>query len=171
MRDSADNHYERAFESWLIDHGVSYTRADEHKRLGPAQGSVKNFDFLLHTGSEQHIIAEVKGRTFKGTSVVELKGFDCWVTRDDVEGLRMWQLALGAGYKAVFVFAYRVVNIDVDFNGREILLVDADRYLFLAVWVDDYARHMKRRSPKWRTVTLPAEKFREVAIDLVTLLR
>lgn len=171
MREFADNHYERAFENWLIDHCVSYTRADEHKRLGPARGSVKNFDFLLHTGSERRIIAEVKGRTFKGTSVAELKGFDCWVTRDDVEGLQMWQRALGDDHRAAFIFAYRVVNVDVDFDGRDTLLLGQDRYLFLAVRVDDYARHMKRRSPRWQTVTLPAEKFREVAIDLATLLR
>ncbi|MBN1360511.1 MAG: HYExAFE family protein [Sedimentisphaerales bacterium] len=171
MRDSADNHYERAFESWLIDHRVQYVRADEHKRLGPARRSVKNFDFLLHTGSSRQIIAEVKGRTFKGTTVAQLKGLDCWVTRDDVEGLQMWQRALGAGHEAAFIFAYRVVNVDVDFDGRETLLLDQDRYLFLAVRVDDYARHMKRRSPKWQTVTLPAEKFRELAVDLVALLR
>lgn len=171
MRDSADNQYERAFESWLIDHGVQHMRADEHKRLGPALRSVKNFDFLLHTGSGRHIIAEVKGRTYKGTNVAQLKGLDCWVTRDDVKGLQMWQCALGAGHEAAFVFAYRVLSVDVDFDGRETLLLGPDRYLFLAVRVDDYARCMKRRSPKWQTVTLPAEKFREVAIDLMTLLR
>jgi hypothetical protein len=171
MRDSADNHYERAFESWLIDHRVRYVRADEHKRLGPARRSVKNFDFLLHTGSGRHVIAEVKGRTFKGTSIAHLKGLDCWVTRDDVEGLQLWQHALGAGHEAAFVFAYRVLNVDVDFDGRETQVLGPDRYVFLAVGVDDYARHMKRRSPKWQTVTLPAEKFREVAIDPVTLLR
>ncbi len=171
MRDSADNHYERAFENWLIDHRVQYVRADEHKRLGPSRWSVKNFDFLLHTGSGRHIIAEVKGRTFKGTSVAELKGLDCWVTRDDVEGLQVWQRVLGADHQAVFIFAYRLLNVDVDLDGRETQLTDQDRYLFLAVRVNDYAYHMKQRSPKWKTVTLPAEEFREFAVDLMTLLR
>ena len=75
------------------------------------------------------------------------------------------------GHEAAFVFAYRVLNVDVDFDGRESLLVGRNRYLFWAVRVDDYARHMKRRSPKWRTVTLPADAFREVAIDPTTLLQ
>lgn len=169
MRDAADNHYERAFEHWLIDHQIQYVRADEHKRLGPAPRSVKNFDFLLTCISGRQMIVEVKGRTFKGTSVAELKGFECWVTRDDIRGLQMWQHALG--HPAAIVFAYRVVNVDVDFDGRETLTVGQDRYLFLAVFVDDYAAHMKRRSPKWRTVTLPAEVFRNLAVDPAILLQ
>lgn len=169
MRDVADNHYERAFEHWLIDHKVQYVRADEHKRLGSALRSVKNFDFLLTAAAGRQMIVEVKGRTFKGTSVAELKGFECWVTRDDVRGLQTWQRALG--HPAAIVFAYRVVNVDVDFDGREILSVGQDRYLFLAIPVDDYAEHMKRRSPKWRTVTLPAEVFRELAVDPAMLLQ
>lgn len=169
MRQFSDNHYERAFENWLIDHRVRYMRADEHKRLGPAPRSVKNFDFLLTAGSGRQVIVEVKGRTFKGANVAELKGFECWVTRDDVRGLQMWQHALG--YEAAFIFAYRVVNIDVDFDGREMLALGQDRYLFLGVRVNDYAEHMRRRSPKWRTVTLPAQAFRELAVDLAVLLQ
>jgi hypothetical protein len=170
MTDDAVNHYERAFEHWLIDHQIQYVRADEHERIGPAQQSVKNFDFLLCTAAGRRIIAEVKGRTFKGTNVAEMRGFECWVTRDDVASLLMWQRVLGPSYEAAFIFAYRVLNVDVDFDGRETLLLGSDRYLFLAVCVDDYARHIKRRSPKWRTVTLPAERFREVAINLTSLL-
>ena len=168
MRDATDNHYERAFEHWLIDHRIQYIRADEHKRLGPSRQSVKNFDFLLTAASGKQVIVEVKGRTFKGTSVADLKGFECWVTRDDVRSLQTWQEALD--HPAAIVFAYRVVNVDVDFDGREILLVGEDRYLFLAVRVSDYAEHMKRRSPKWRTVTLPAVAFRELAVDPESLL-
>jgi hypothetical protein len=169
MRDFSANHYEQAFEHWLIDHHIPYVRADEHKRIGSALRSVKNFDFLLRAGSDRQIIVEVKGRTFKGTSVAGMKGLECWVTRDDVKSLQMWQRVLG--HEAAFVFAYRILNVDVDFDGRESLLVGRNRYLFWAVRVDDYACHMKRRSPKWRTVTLSAEKFREVAIDPTTLLQ
>ena len=47
MLSALPNHYERAFENWLIDNHISYTRSDERRRLGPSEGSVKNFDFLL----------------------------------------------------------------------------------------------------------------------------
>jgi hypothetical protein len=170
MRDSTGNHYERAFESWLLDHRVEYTHADEHERIGPPRHSVKNFDFLLRPCDGRRVIAEVKGRSFKGTRLTEMTGFECWVTRDDVESLELWRRILGSDHEAVFVFVYRVLQVDVDFDGRDVFHVGGDRYLFYCVRLDDYRRHMKRRSPKWKTVTLPADKFREVAIALVTLL-
>ncbi len=80
-------------------------------------------------------------------------------------------MAARPGHEAAVVFAYRVVNVDVDFDGREVLLVGQDRYLFLASRVNDYARHMKRHSPKWRTVILSAERFRELATDPASLLQ
>ena len=64
MRDFSLNHYERAFENWLIDHQIPYVHSEEHHRLGPSDGSVKNFDFLLRPESGRKIIVEVKGRTF-----------------------------------------------------------------------------------------------------------
>lgn len=170
MRDSSTNHYERAFEGWLIDHQIEYVRADESKRIGTYRRSVKNFDFLLYSRSGRRVIVEVKGRTFDGTDVVEMKGFDCWVTRDDVTSLETWRRVLGPNYEAVFVFAYRVTKVDVDFDGRDVLRCGPDKYLFLCVSVEDYRRHMKRRSPKWGTVTLSAERFRQVAVDLSSFL-
>jgi len=170
MRDSSVNHYERAFESWLIDHQVRYVRADESKRIGRGCDSVKNFDFLLYARSGRRVIAEVKGRTFTGTCVSELKGFDCWVTLDDIESLQTWQGVLGRDHEAVLVFVYRITRVDVDCNGRDALDCDPDRYLFLCVRVTDYQSDMKRRSDKWRTVTLSAARFREVAVDLSSLL-
>jgi hypothetical protein len=166
MKGSALNHYELAFEHWLIDHGVDYFRADDHERLGPPTRSVKNFDFLLCPDAERRVIAEVKGRTFRGTSVTEKAGFECWVTRDDVESLTLWRRILGAGHEAAFVFAYRVAQVDVDFDGRDAFAFNDERYLFFCVRLDDYRRHMKRRSPKWQTVTLPAEAFRRCAVFL-----
>jgi hypothetical protein len=171
MRDEAANHYERAFEAWLIDHQVEYVRADEHKRIGAARQSVKNFDFLLYAPLGRRIIIEVKGRTFGGTSLVELKGLECWVTRDDVRGLGMWQRAFGPGHEAAFVFAYRVANVDVDLDGHDALCLDQDWYAFFCVRIEDYRTHMRQRSPRWQTVTLSAGHFRRYATDLSALLR
>lgn len=171
MGGSAPNHYERAFEGWLTDHGVDYVRADEHKRIGTLRQSVKNFDFLLYAPLGRRIVVEVKGRTFSGGSLAGLKGLECWVTRDDVRGLGMWQKALGTGYEAALVFAYRVVNPDVDFDGHEVLCLADNRYVFFCIRLEDYRRHMKQRSPRWQTVTLPVRHFRRCAIDLFSLLQ
>lgn len=171
MRDGSPNHYECAFESWLLDHGVEYVKADEHKRPGPPQKSVKNFDFLLYLRPDRRVIVEVKGRTFKGASVAGLTGFECWVTADDIESLHVWRRALGLDHEAVFAFAYRMAKADVDCDGHEVLDVGPDRYLFFCIRLDDYCRQMKRRSPKWHTMTLSAESFRRCAIDLAAFLQ
>ena len=170
MKDFPRNHYEQAFEGWLIDNSLQYIAVDEHKRAAFGRLKIKSFDFLLYPRSRQIIIAEVKGRKFKGTSFAKLTGFECWVTADDIAGLTRWQQVFGPSHTAVFVFAYRVENIDVDSDGRDFYDFDANRYIFFAVKLDDYREFMKVRSPKWQTVTLPADKFRECAAEMQTLL-
>ena len=169
-KDSFPNHYERAFENWLIDHQIKYTSIDEHKQAAFTDGKVKSFDFLVYPHDKQIIIAEVKGRKFTGTSLEKMTGFECWVTADDVDGLVKWQQVLGPAYQAVFIFVYLIENIDVDFNGVDVFDCDEDRYVFFTVKLDDYRSFMKRRSPKWQTVTLPADKFRQCAAQIGQLL-
>jgi hypothetical protein len=164
------NHYERAFENWLRDNRIKYTAIDQSKRAAFATASLKSFDFLLYLRSKSSIIAEIKGRTFKGISFEKLRGFECWVSAEDIEGLTHWQRVFGNGQLVYFIFAYCIENIDVDFDGRNAYELGPRRYVFFAVSLDDYRKYMKLRSPKWRTVTLPADKFRQSAIDLEQLL-
>ena len=169
MKDSAPNHYEKAFENWLIDNHIEYVHAgDQHKPVFE-HSELKSFDFLLCPSSGKKIIAEVKGRHFKGVTLQGLARLECWVTTDDVDGLAAWQKTLGGDYEATFVFAYRAQNVDVDFDGREVFDFNDDRYLFLAVRLADYIRYMKQRSPKWKTVNLPAEKFRLCAKPVIEM--
>lgn len=170
MKDSFGNHYERAFQNWLIDNRIQYIAIDEHKRAAFARCKVKSFDFLVYPANRQVIIAEVKGRKFKGASLAKLAGFECWVTAEDVDGLVKWQQVFGQRYQAVFVFVYKIENIDVDFDGRDVFDFEADRYVFFTIKLDDYRSFMKRRSPKWQTVTLPADKFRQYAVQISELL-
>jgi hypothetical protein len=66
----------------------------------------------------------------------------------------------GSKFQAAFVFAYWITDPDsaqqhpvqFEYRGRQ--------YAFYAVWVRDYARMMRQRSPKWRTVVLPSRAFR-----------
>ena len=170
MRDFAPNHYERAFENWLRDNHIQYTAVDEQKRATFARSRIKSFDFLLYPANGQIIIAEVKGRSFKGTSLAKLTGLECWVTTEDVDGLTRWQQVFGPEHQAIFVFAYKIENVDVDFNGRDFYDFDRNRYIFFCIRLDDYRRFMKRRSPRWQTVTLPADKFRRCAVQLQDIL-
>jgi hypothetical protein len=170
MKNSTSNHYERAFENWLIENHIPYILIDEHKRAVFSACKIKSFDFLLYSTGGQPIIAEVKGRTFKGSSLANLTSLECWVTADDIEGLMNWQEIFGKETTVVFVFVYKIEAIDVDLDGREIFNFDEKSYLFLCVKLDDYRRFMKLRSPKWRTVTLPADKFRQSINELSVFL-
>jgi len=170
MKELSPNHYECAFENWLVDNSLQYIVVDDQKRAVFGRSKIKSFDFLLYPRNQQVIIAEVKGRKFKGTSFAKLTGFECWVTAEDITGLAKWQEVFGLGHTAVFVFAYKIENIDVDFDGRDVYDFDANRYVFFAIKLDDYRRFIKRRSPKWQTVTLPADKFRQCAVQIQKLL-
>jgi hypothetical protein len=187
------NDYERALKNWLIDNNIPFVFVDEHKKAafsrsgsrlgtGLSRSGVKSFDFLLHSCDGKVILAEVKGRTFRGNSLANLTSLECWVTIDDIEGLKNWRNVFGkdgctapirtfAETSAAFIFVYKMEAIDVDFDGREIFEYDAKRYLFLCVKLDDYCLYMKQRSRKWRTVTLPADKFRQSVIELAELLK
>ena len=170
IKASSRNHYERAFENWLIDDKIQYIPIDEHKRAAFSSHRIKSFDFLMYPRSGQIVIAEVKGRRFKCMTLAKLAGLECWVTTEDVEGLTVWHQLFGPDHQAVFVFAYKIENIDVDFDGREVFDFEAKRYLFFCVGLDDYRKFMVPRSPKWQTVTLPADKFRQCALNLSELL-
>ena len=180
---TTSNEYERAFESWLYENQIKYVAIDQSKRVKVSRDRIKSFDFLLyrpaHAGSLNRtkadlpdrsdvIIAEVKGRKFKGTSLASRTGFDSWVPVDDVKGLLNWEhtldLQVGEVSEAIFVFAYKFANVDVETDGLEVYEFEDNKYMFYAIRIDDYVRSMKQRSPKWETVFLPADKFREHAI-------
>ena len=166
MKDFSPNHYERAFENWLIDNSIRYLPVDDHKRAVFSRSKIKSFDFILYGPGGRIMIAEVKGRKFRGTSLEKKTGFECWVTAEDVDGLVKWQEVFGPAHRAVFIFAYQIENIDVDFDGMDVFDFGAKRYQFFCIKLDDYRQFMKRRSPKWQTVTLPADKFRRCAVHI-----
>jgi len=164
------NHYERAFGNWLTENRVQYVAVDEQKRAALGRSKVKSFDYLLYPPNQQIIIAEVKGRLFKGTSFAKLTGFECWVTTDDIAGLARWQEIFGSGHVAAFIFAYKIENVEVDYDGRDVYQFKGRTYIFFIIGLDDYRRFMTIRSPKWRTVTLPADKFRQCAVQMQKIL-
>ncbi len=164
------NHYERAFESWLIENRIKYSPVDQHKRAELRRNKIKSFDFLLYPEDSKPLIAEVKGRKFSGTSLEKLTGLECWVTWEDVNGLTEWQEIFGQEYTAAFIFAYRFDKVDVDPGGRQVHDFNGQRYTFFVVGLDDYRSFMKVRSPKWHTVTLAAARFRECALPAEKIL-
>ena len=168
----APNHFETAFENWLIENRVQYVQVDQRKRAYFARTKIKSFDFLLYPArlDTDTLIAEVKGRTFDGKSLARLSGLQCWVTMEDVRGLLRWEEVFGKNFAGVFVFAYELANIDIDTDGRDAFKFDGKRYLFCSIRLSDYRSLMRTRSPRWQTVMLGAADFRRCATDLETLL-
>lgn len=168
------NLYEQAFESYLTDNKIPFVWVDQSKRPEFFDSTVKNFDFLLHPDSQSPVLIELKGRTFRGNSLAGLKGLDGWATFEDVQALSQWLKRFRADYpgaRAFFVFAFRFTNIDVETDGRDVYDCRGERYLFLSIPLEKYAEAMKVRSPKWQTVTLPAEDFRRWAIPMDAFFR
>jgi hypothetical protein len=161
----APNHFEAAFENWLIENRIQYVQVDQKKRAVFARTKIKSFDFLLYPArpDADTLIVEVKGRKFGGKSLAGLGGLQCWVTMEDVRGLLRWEEVFGKGCCGVFVFAYELSNVDIDTDGRAVFEHDGRRYLFLALRLSDYVGCMRVRSKKWQTVMLKAADFRRNA--------
>lgn len=162
--------YEHVFKNWLIENRVQYVVVDQQKRKMFARNRIKSFDFLLYPACSRPVIAEVKGRKFKGKNLAALSGLECWVTMEDIRGLMRWEQLFSDGFEAAFIFAYEFANVDVETDGREVYDFENSRYMFYAVRLGDYRQFMKQRSPKWQTVTLPAAKFKKFAIPVRELL-
>ncbi len=177
------NQYEQAFAGWLIDNGFQHVAVDQQKRKILARSSIKTFDFLLYPPAGKLIVAELKGRKFKGSALTNMTGLECWVGIDDIRGLTQWEqvfddpsasaragASTGARAEAFFIFAYELENVDVDTDGREVYCFNDRRYMFLAISLSQYRAFMTDRSPSWQTVTMPAARFRQFAIPVRQLM-
>ena len=90
-----------------------------------------------------------------------------WVTQDDIDSLTIWQRLFGPGFAAAFVFVYWLEDQPPDGLFQEIIDYRERWYAVRAIRLDDYTRHMKVRSPRWRTVHLPAPAFEQLSQPLV----
>ncbi len=173
MQTRQANVYEQAFECFLAENKLPFIWIDQSKCLEFQDGPVKNFDFLIRPESDSPILAELKGRTFKGASLAGLKGLDGWVTFEDVRSLSHWldqfQKDISAA-QAIFVFAFRFANIDIETDGWPLYDYSGERFLFLAIPLQKYADTMKIRSPKWQIVAMKAADFRQCALPVEKIL-
>ncbi len=125
--------------------------------------SVEDARFWLHKGIDYIAIVRaisrdiVAGRIKEGASTITQQLAKVVFLSPDRTILRKLKEA---------TLAYRIENIDVDFDGMDYFDFDSNKYLFFCIKLEDYRKFMKRRSPKWQTVTLPAEKFRDCAVHI-----
>lgn len=159
-----NNHYEAAFKAYLQAHGCCYVAVNESQRSAMGDTSLKSLDFIVHGEQGARLLVDVKGRRFPtGTAGRQRRVWECWSTEDDVTGLERWTELFGPGYQGLLVFAYEVLpEVPIFPDTADLWTWREHRYLLRAIAVRDYQRHMRIRSPKWGTVTIPRPVFREL---------
>ena len=162
-------HYDKAFEHCLRANGVPYVAVDEAKRAlrggrqAAARGGgtgLKNFDFVVYRDGGANLLVDVKGRKHAGRTGRAMQN---WVTRDDVKCLRQWAEVFGEGFAPAFVFLFWCEAQPPDALFLDVFRFGERWYAALAVGLDDYETHMRDRSAKWDTVSVPAADFDRIA--------
>jgi hypothetical protein len=166
-------HYEQAFEHYLRANGIPYVAVDEAKRAlqrtagGGAPSGLKSFDFVVYSEGGPNLLIDVKGRKHSGRTGQNLQN---WVTRDDVKCLQKWAGIFGSGFDPAFAFLFWCDTQPPDALFLELFVYNERWYAVLATRLSLYVEHMRDRSAKWDTVSVPAEAFREMAVPLKALL-
>lgn len=159
------NHYEAAFEAYLQWHRLCYVAVDETRRARLGDGRVKNLDFIVHGEGGARLLIDVKGRRYPGSGGRRV--WECWSTRDDIDGLERWQELFGAGWQGLLVFAYHLLpDVSLPDDTDDLWTWHGRRYLLRAIAVSDYRQHLRVRSPRWGTVGLPSAVFRQLVRPL-----
>jgi len=158
------NHYEVAFESYLQQHRLCYVAVDETRRPLFEETTLKSLDFIVYGRDGVRLVLDIKGRRFPaGPAQRPRRVWECWSFRDDIDGLDRWAELAGPSYRGLLVFAYHLGdNVELPADTPDLYAYRHRRYLFRAVTVEDYREHMRVRSRRWNTVSLPRDCFRAV---------
>ena len=89
-----------------------------------------------------------------------------WSTRDDLVSLAQWEKLFGQPFGAMFVFAYNIVGDRAPLAHERLFEFRGGIYAFLGVRLSDYARWARPISPRWDTLAMPAQQFRQLAVPL-----
>ena len=158
------NLYEAAFEAYLRDRRLCYIVVDEARRSLLDEGPIKSLDFIVYGGEESRLLVDVKGRRFPGgTPEKPRKVWQNWATREDVDGLHRWAERFGPGYTGLLVFVFAIqAPFQLPLDTEDLWEWRGRQFLFRALTVNQYRRHMRPRSLKWGTVHLAGKVFREL---------
>ncbi len=152
-------HYEAAFEAYLRHRGIPYVAVDEAKKALFSNAKLKSFDFVVYNQNGSNLLVDVKGRQCRNGAT--RRSFETWTSQRDVEDLMQWEQVFGENFKAVLTFVYW---IDAPLTPEPGMFEFRDKwYLLMGIDLAEYRNHMRRRSPKWETVSLPIEDFRQLA--------
>ena len=111
---------------------------------------IKSLDFIVFGDDGARLLVDVKGRRFPmGPPERPRRVWECWSTREDVDGLERWAGLSGRGYRGLLVFAYHVLpSVELPDDVEDLWTWRGRRYLMRAVPSADYRRHMRRAQPQ-----------------------
>ena len=160
------NHYEKAFEAYLKEQKIPFLAMAERYRNPLDDGStLKNIDFVISRPVGSSWLIDVKGRKFPGH---KNGGYwKHWTTRDDLVGLQHWEKMFGSRFSALLVFAYLIWGSKSPLPEHQLFEYRGSLYGFVGISVADYLPEARLLSPKWRTFSMPTEKFRQLAKPFV----
>jgi len=159
-----DNHYEAAFEEYLRQRQVPYVAVDETKRCLLAEASIKSLDFIVSSPAGRSWLVDVKGRRFPGGT--QKQYWKNWSTRDDLVSMAHWERLFGDRFQGLFVFAYDILGDRAPVSQEQLFQFRDNLYGFVGIRLTQYAFYARQISPRWDTVAMPAERFREMAEPL-----
>jgi hypothetical protein len=171
-------HYDAAFEHYLRANAIPYVAVDEAKRAlsaarGPRDGgrsethALKSFDFVVYSEVGPNLLVDVKGRKHTGRTGRSMQN---WVTVDDAEHLAQWEKLFGHGFVGAFAFLFWCEAQPPDALFAEIFEHGNRWYAVQGILLADYRAHMRKRSERWDTVSIPAEAFARCARPLHEML-
>jgi hypothetical protein len=156
-------HYEAAFEDYVRSRGWPYLPVDEQRKAIFSGARIKSFDFLVYPPEQKAWLVDIKGRKFPYEVNGTKRYWENWVTRDDLEGLGRWKGVFGEDFEPLLVFVYWLRSSALSTPLPELHMFRGEYYAFLAISASDYAAYCRERSPKWDTVSLPVNRFRDLA--------
>jgi hypothetical protein len=160
------NHYEAALEEYLRQTRIPHVVVDETRRALLQRASLKSMDFIVYSQRKPNLLVDVKGRRFPSGQKTASHKWENWVTRDDIESLLEWERVFGTDFRALFIFAYHVVEQRWLSDMDDPFLFRDRTYAFYGVWTDVYRDEMRLRSSSWQTESLPSAAFRRLRAPL-----
>lgn len=180
------HHYERAFAAMLRTLRVPFVSVNEAKRTllpgadagrSDAAKSLKNFDFVLY-GPGTNLLVDVKGRRLAPAARASARAktvrrgvprLESWVSEEDVRSILAWNALFGPDFEAAFVFFYSSDEPPAGDVFDETFRFEGRWYAPKLISAADYAKWMKPRSARWRTVDLEHAAFEEFSGPLRSL--
>ncbi len=158
------NHYEAATEAYFRRLGIPYLAIDEQRRSLLGHVSVKNLDFVVTAPGGASWLVDVKGRRFPAGRGRQF--WKNWSTRDDLDSMARWEQLFGPRAAGLFVFAYHLVGRESPVPADQVFEFRGALYAFVGVRLIDYVRDARQISPRWQTLSLSTQRFRQCARPL-----